>query len=555
LPDASSVADPGTAFSITNTGTGGAGQFQINNAANANRALYLLSNGSGEVIYAYTNGTGRAGRFQVDNAANANQALYVQTKGTGDALYSTTTGTGRAGLFQISNAANANPVLSTINNGSGDTSYSLTTGTGRAARFQISNAANSTQAMYVTSNGSGDTLLSSNTGLGRAGLFQINNINNAAHGVEAYSNGLDYTVYALNTGYGVDQNQQPVNGGAGWFGINRDVNTADALMGVTNGLGYAVKGINTGFQPGGDRGDFSGGGGWFEINRKENVATALVVKTNGRGNGETIDLTGTNTGSGLKINNQGGGGGISAEINSTFANAGYFNTYNPANTGPTVWIAQSGTGDGLYTYAANAANAIHAFQIGINGNAIFAEANSSIGTGNAIKGVVGGAGYAGYFQGTGASSKGVYVSVPAAQPGLNVVSGTKTAIVPTSSGARALYTEESSETWFTDYGFGKLEKGQATIEIDPTFAETVNLDDPYHVFIQAYGDADLFVTHRTTKGFEVHMHANGDPSAEFSYRLVAKRKGHESKRLDRMPFADNDPNLLESKREFERQKH
>lgn len=38
--------------------------------------------------------------------------------------------------------------------------------------------------------------------------------------------------------------------------------------------------------------------------------------------------------------------------------------------------------------------------------------------------------------------------------------------------------------WFTEYGFGRLETGRALISIDPLFAETVNLSEPYHVFVQ-----------------------------------------------------------------------
>ncbi len=89
---------------------------------------------------------------------------------------------------------------------------------------------------------------------------------------------------------------------------------------------------------------------------------------------------------------------------------------------------------------------------------------------------------------TGAGN-GVYVSTPAGKTGLNVVGGTKNAIVGTSDGSRLLYSEESTEVWFTDYGFGILEDGVAIIPIDSMFAQTVNLADaPYHVFVQVYGD-------------------------------------------------------------------
>ena len=53
----------------------------------------------------------------------------------------------------------------------------------------------------------------------------------------------------------------------------------------------------------------------------------------------------------------------------------------------------------------------------------------------------------------------------------------------------------------------------------------MNLDEPYHVFLQAYADADLYVTNRTAAGFEVHLR-DGETNAEFSYRIVAKRQGY-----------------------------
>lgn len=158
-----------------------------------------------------------------------------------------------------------------------------------------------------------------------------------------------------------------------------------------------------------------------------------------------------------------------------------------------------------------------------------------------------GSGFAGSFYGSGNNSKGVYVSAASGQPGLQVAQGTKNAVVATSQGARALYTEEASEVWFAEYGFGRLQNGQARVAIDPLFSETVNLSGSYHVFVQAYGNAELYVSQRTTTAFTVLLR-EGDASVEFSYRLVAKRRGYESFRLQHAPWADDDPNLYPEKR-------
>ncbi len=153
-------------------------------------------------------------------------------------------------------------------------------------------------------------------------------------------------------------------------------------------------------------------------------------------------------------------------------------------------------------------------------------------------------GWAGYFESPG---NGVYISADSGKSGLNVASGLKSAVVRTADGSRLLYSEEATEVWFADYGFGELQNGLAIISIDPIFAQTVNLEEPYHVFIQVYGNAEVYVANRTSTQFQVHLR-DGDPNVEFSYRIVAKRLEYEGQRLERAPWADNDSNLYPEKR-------
>ena len=141
-------------------------------------------------------------------------------------------------------------------------------------------------------------------------------------------------------------------------------------------------------------------------------------------------------------------------------------------------------------------------------------------------------GYAGWFQTS--VGNGVRVATPTGKVGLLVTGGSKNAAVPTSSGMRLLSSEESTEVWFTDYGSQQTRNGSTTVAIDPIFAETVDLTLPYHVFTQVYGDADIFVTNRTAKGFEVRVR-DGAPDVEFSYRIVAKRLGFQTQRLEVLP--------------------
>jgi hypothetical protein len=86
------------------------------------------------------------------------------------------------------------------------------------------------------------------------------------------------------------------------------------------------------------------------------------------------------------------------------------------------------------------------------------------------------------------------------------------------------------------------------IPIDPIFAQTANLKEPYLVFLEEYGDAELYVADRTPEKFVVRV-GRGEPNVQFGYRLMAKRLGYEAERLERAPWADDDPNLYPEKLE------
>lgn len=149
-------------------------------------------------------------------------------------------------------------------------------------------------------------------------------------------------------------------------------------------------------------------------------------------------------------------------------------------------------------------------------------------------------GWAGRFVSVG---NGVSITAAAGKTGLTVSGGTKNAVVRVGDEARLMYSEESTGVWFTNYGFGRLEAGAAAIEFDPAFAETVDLSEPYHVFVEPYGPAQLYVARRTAGGFEVRA-LEGDPDVEFSYRIVARRRGYAQERMRRVPWAENDPVLF-----------
>ena len=94
------------------------------------------------------------------------------------------------------------------------------------------------------------------------------------------------------------------------------------------------------------------------------------------------------------------------------------------------------------------------------------------------------------------------------------------------------YSMQSSENWLEDFGSGNLQNGVATIRLEQTFADAANTEVEYHVFLTPRGDAQaLYVTNQSANGFEVRESGNGTHSVAFDYRIVAKRRGHETERL------------------------
>jgi hypothetical protein len=137
-------------------------------------------------------------------------------------------------------------------------------------------------------------------------------------------------------------------------------------------------------------------------------------------------------------------------------------------------------------------------------------------------------------------------------------SGSKSCIVKTSQGPTALYCQESPESWFEDFGQGTLVKGRAHVELDPLFLETVTIDagNPMRIFVELGGDCNGVYVAKGTSGFDVIELQGGSSSVPFDYRVVAKRRGFEGKRLAYCEEAESDPYLYpelkgEQSREFE----
>jgi hypothetical protein len=165
--------------------------------------------------------------------------------------------------------------------------------------------------------------------------------------------------------------------------------------------------------------------------------------------------------------------------------------------------------------------------IGIYGECDGTEGAGVYGTNNGGRGIAivgdGSKGMAGLFNGDVVVNGNFYVS------------GTKSAAVKHSDGShRVLYSIESPESWFEDFGEGKLTKGRAQVKIQRDFV-SLTKTNRYYVFLTPHGDSNgLYVSEQTASGFTVREQCSGMSSVAFSYRIVAKRKDVEGKRLAKL---------------------
>lgn len=110
------------------------------------------------------------------------------------------------------------------------------------------------------------------------------------------------------------------------------------------------------------------------------------------------------------------------------------------------------------------------------------------------------------------------------------ITGTKSRLVKdTAYGDRLLYCYETPTPYFGDIGFGQLDdNGECIVCIDDIFAETVNINMEYAVFLQKEGQGDLWVDVKEATHFTV----KGTPNLKFSWELKMAQKGYEQLRLD-----------------------
>ena len=328
-------AIPGDAadlFVIQQTGTGGAGRFEVNNGAHNGTAFSVQANGAAgsRSMHVINSGQGDAAEFTVNAGGN------------GAAVVANTQGNGSAGVFEITDINNGSDVLS-----------ATTQGDGTAVRASINKATNSSPAFVAQTNGTG-----------QAGRFDVNNTSNASTALSVATDGVGSLALQVNqnatSGEAVEINVfDGTNNGAailattfgtGNVAVFDNVNASNASQVVnvtTNGVGNGLNAV---------------------INNVSNTGSALYAQTNGTGNGVTINHQGSN-GNGLNVNMNGTSSNAGIEV----INSGGPSILTDGNVGigtnsPATELDVNGTvSSNAYSYRIAASRAttigVHQFQV------------------------------------------------------------------------------------------------------------------------------------------------------------------------------------------------
>ena len=462
------------------------------------------------------------------------------------AFLSTTSDYGRSGvatdLYEGTNTLNSKYV------NEGQTN-SITTG--MITDNQIMDADISVSANIAPSKISGIAWTSNNDGSGSGldadlldGLHSMNFLSiNSDYGRQGVATDLYEGSQTLSSKYSLTSH---THFGQSWSGtgayngltIQNDfssIETRAGLKGICNGSGaFPAHAIGV-FGDGHTTGTGEAVGGWFQAG-EEGTASGPRLGVRGAAIGASsndhtgVNGFGKNTGNGKAF-----GGYFETYYGGTGNHYGiYCRSENQSSAdaiGGFFTTSSSGTGYHLGVYAEGYGSS-NVDAIGVDG---YASNNSS------------GSAYGGYFW-TSASGTGTHYGVYAAGIGGSanyagyfygnflVIGGTKNAAERVDNGEyRLLYCQESTENWFEDFGKGQLANGEAKIYIDPLYAQTVNTSIEYYVFPIPEGDCKgLFVINKTTTSFEVKELQGGTSNIQFGYRIVAKRKGYENLRLEKM---------------------
>lgn len=116
------------------------------------------------------------------------------------------------------------------------------------------------------------------------------------------------------------------------------------------------------------------------------------------------------------------------------------------------------------------------------------------------------------------------------------VAGSKNRIVETESYGKLLMSaQEAPEPRFSDYGSSEIgHEGSIEIRLDPMFLETIEVEEPYQVFITRTSEKETKWVEKKARLFIVH----GDAGATFDWMVSAIQKDYANIRFEKFDIAE-----------------
>lgn len=527
----------GTLNLLFASGNGKPGQTGLNIASNGQ-----ITFAKGQTFPGTGNGTitgVTAGTDMTGGGTSGNVTLNVDTTKVVTAVKAGTdlTGGGTGGNLTLNLDTTKVPQLSTNNSFSGNQSITgnlSATGsiTGQTGVFSGNNT---TQVVNVTQSGTGSALVATTNGTTQVAAIQANASSSAnGIGIEAVATGtqsvamvgLANNATSGSGSVGIEGDSLAPNG-AGVFGFSQD-NTGSG-MGVyassasPNGVGArgvwsTTSSIGYGSAFAGVWGDSSSGYG--VIGTSDDAAAVLAMSDFNVGVwGQGLNDIGVYGTGALGVTGYSGTyAGVSGEFGSASSSGtGFASAGTWGDSGCSSCFGVLGTTDD--------GNSLFGVNNTVNHETLYVENDS---------GFNGGTPLAARFAGPGSSTY-CYFPRDSADNGSGdiVCTGTKSAAVPVEGNRMVrLYAVEAADNWFEDAGSGQLSNGSVAVALDRVFSETVNGNLDYHVFLTPNGDCEgLYVTNKTSHGFEVHELHGGHSNVAFDYRIMVRRKGFENVRM------------------------
>jgi hypothetical protein len=470
----------------------GAAEFLIANTDNNARAVAIETNGLGNALTVRT--------FGMNSSANPLPTVAIEnTNGTGQALSTHHKGSsGNAGYFKIFNANNDENCLHVVNDGRGLAGYfESTQDQNDNYATRVINKGDRGSGGYFETNISLPNLTAAAVwaearGVGSAGIFKNTataiSSSSPVLFIEQNAASIPLRIHELsqsNANYTFEIYSGSMGRMASWFNANQN-NTQDLIYVGGKGTGKIM---------------------WLYASNSSTSSTTTnpVARFSNLGSG------GNRTG--VYIDNNSSSNALFAENKNTGAVSVTSRFVNQSNTSV---LPLTPAGSALLAEGKGTANGAH---IRSHNNVSLIASPIDSANPNPTLLVFNGSGYGAIIHGALASYN--FRS-----------SGTTSTVIKNQNVERHVYSEQSPEVWFTDYGIGQLVNGHATINFDNIYISSINTTSPFHVFVQMEGECEggFFVTRNAT-GFEVtQQDISSNSNAQFSYRVSAKRKYYEANR-------------------------